>query len=79
MTTNEKIIDFLIKNDYKEDSEKGSEYRSFYKSDLYSIDVGNKEIVFISENGDFLHIPINYYALIGVLIHYRQIAIAYKF
>ena len=71
------IIDFLIKNGYKEDTEEGAEYRSFFKDGLSSIDVNSDEIVFIGEEGDWLHIPVNYYALIGALLHHRQLATNY--
>lgn len=71
------IIEFLLKNGYKEDIEKGAEYRSFFKNGLSSIDVNNDEIVFIGEEGDWLHIPANYYALIGALLHHRQMATNY--
>lgn len=73
----ERIIEFLIKNGYKEDTEKGAEYRSFYKDRLSSIDVTKDEIVFIGEEGDWLHVPVNYYALIGALLHHRQLATNY--
>lgn len=72
-----KITDFLIKNGYKEDSENGAEYKSFFKNGLSSIDVNDDEIVFIGEEGDWLHIPSNYYALIGALVHYRQMSFSY--
>lgn len=72
-----KITNFLIKNGYKEDSEKGTGYKSFHKDGLSSIDVCADEIVFIGEEGDWLHIPLNYYALIGALVHYRQLSFSY--
>lgn len=71
------IIEFLLKNRYKEDTEKGAEYRSFFKDGLSSIDINSDEIVFIGEEGDWLHIPVNYYALIGALLHHRQLATNY--
>ena len=72
-----RIIEFLTKNGYKEDSEKVAEYRSFFKDNLSSIDINKDEIVFIGEEGDWLHIPLNYYALIGVLLHHRQLGTNY--
>jgi hypothetical protein len=72
-----KVIDFLKSNGYTEDTEKGSEYRSFFKNGLSSIDVNNDEIVFIGDEGDWLHIPLNYYALIGALLHHRELASNY--
>lgn len=74
----EQIIPFLKKNGYKEESDKGGEYRSFFKGDLCAIDIGVDEIVFIDDTGDFLHLPLNYYALIGALIHFRQLSVNYK-
>jgi hypothetical protein len=73
----ERIIEFLTKNGYKEETERGAEYRSFFKDGLSSIDVNNDEIVFIGDKGDWLHIPVNYYALIGALLHHRQLATNY--
>lgn len=75
----EKVIQFLINNDYWEESEKDSGYRTFFKDDVSAIDVYPNEIVFIGEQGDFLNIPVNIYALIGALLHFRQLAIDYKF
>lgn len=72
------IIKFLALNGYVEDSEKGSVYRSFFKEGVSSIDVNDSEIVFIGESGDWLNIPMNLYALIGALIHYKEIATNYK-
>ena len=72
-----KIISFLTRNGYKEDSENVAEYRSFFKDDLCSIDINKNEIVFIGEEGDWLHIPLNYYALIGALLHHRQLGTNY--
>ena len=75
----ERIVEFLLQNRYKEDSDKKSEYRTFNKHGVSSIDVNSTEIVFIGEEGDWLHIPVNIYALIGVLLHYKQIAVDYNF
>jgi hypothetical protein len=72
-----KIIDFIKSNGYKEETEKNSEYRSFFKEGVSSIDISNDEIVLIGEQGDWLHLPINYYSLLGALIHHRQLACDY--
>jgi len=42
------------------------------------IDLSENEIVFVGDEGDWLHIPCSYYALIGACIHYSQIGIGYK-
>jgi hypothetical protein len=68
---------FLHANGWKYSSEAGSEYKHFYKDGCIGVDVSDKEIVFIGENGDFLHLPVNYYALLGALMDQRQIACDY--
>lgn len=72
-----KIIRFLKSNGYEEETEKGSDYRSFHKKNASSIDINKNEIVLIGDRGDWLHIPVNYYALLGALIHHRQLACDY--
>ena len=42
------------------------------------VEICPDEIVFVGDNGDWLHIPVNYYALIGALIHFSQLGIGYK-
>jgi hypothetical protein len=74
-----KIIEFLRLNGYTEDTEKESGYRSFYKEGVSTIDVNKNEIVLVGESGDWLQLPFNIYALIGALIHHRQIAVDYKY
>jgi hypothetical protein len=78
----EKCINFLKNNGYKRlnlEAESGSEYQSFiHKKNISDIDISENEIVFINDNGDWLHIPCNYFALIGACIHYSQIGIGYK-
>jgi len=77
-----KCIDFLENNGYKRlnlESQNGKEYISFvHKNNVSDIDISEDEIVFINDNGDWLHIPCNYFALIGACIHYSQIGIGYK-
>ncbi len=36
------------------------------------------EIVFIAEQGDFLHVPLNIYALIGAMVTYRIIPVNFS-
>lgn len=68
-----KIYDFLKLNGWKEiDGEKG-DYRSFYKKDSVGVDVGKDEIVFLNDSGDYAHIPLNYYALVGFIYVNRLI------
>lgn len=75
----EKIIQFLIANGYSKVNDYESEYQGFFKNNkLMQVDINNNEIVLLADEGDICHIPLNYFALIGMLIHYRQIAIDFK-
>lgn len=71
------VIEFLIKNGYKEDTENGNEFRSFFKDGLSGIDIDEKYISFVSDWGAWLYIPVNYYALIGALLHHRMLGTNY--
>jgi len=71
------IIDFLIANGYQEDTEPNSGYRTFYKDGVSIIDINEKEIVLVGSAGDWLHLPMNYYALLGALISNRELACNY--
>jgi len=75
----QKCKDFLLNNGYTEYISDPA-YLSFehISKSVSLIDILEEEIVFISDEGDWLHIPINYYALIGSLIHFSQIGIGYK-
>lgn len=75
------IIKFLLANGYEEipdisyEESLKPEFRFFHKSNNhYGVDVGNNEIVFLDETGDFLHLPMNKYALLGALIQLKQIS-----
>lgn len=73
-----RCISFLEANGYKKEEE-NDEYISFFRDTQSScIDISEDEIVFIGEEGDYLHIVCDIFALIGALIHYRQIAVNYK-
>jgi len=75
----DKCIRFLIANGWElEEYCAKEEFRSYSKECHYGIDISDGEIVFIDDTGDFLHLPINYYSLVGVLVHYRQISFNFK-
>ena len=79
----DKCINFLAKNGYikmYDDNDDCEEYQTMYKENenVSSIDINEDGIVFVSDEGDWLHIPCNYYALIGACIHFSQIGIGYK-
>ena len=77
MTELEKCKLFLTNNGY-ENIAVDSEYVSYHKEGVSGIDMNEDEIVFIDDSGDWLHIPLNYFALIGACIHYSQIGVGYK-
>jgi len=77
--TKKRCKQFLTENGWKHDIDNDDgDYESYYKTMYPTIDIGNDEIVFVDNNGDFLHLPINYYALIGALIECRSIDMGYK-
>ncbi len=73
-----RISKFLLDNGYKEDFDNESEMITFHKEGVSSIDFNEEEIVLIGEQGDWLHLPLSMYALLGALLHFRQLAIDYK-
>src|SRR5690554_592925 len=77
--TKERCKQFLVENGWKHDVDNDDgDYESYYKTTYPIIDIGNDEIVFVDNNGDFLHLPVNYYALIGGLIECQLIDLGYK-
>jgi hypothetical protein len=69
-----RCIIFLEQNGWKCEIDTPIEaHACYYKNGYVGVDIGADEMVFISDTGDFLHVPINYYSLIGILMEYRQI------
>jgi len=64
MDERQKIGNFLIKNGWKYDGT-DDDYLLYDCEGRASVNIGKDEIVFISDIGDFAHIPLNYYALVG--------------
>ena len=77
MSQFEKCKKFLELNEY-ETGEINEDYTSMHHNDGVCLDLSENEIVFIGEDGDFLHIPCDYYALIGALIHLKAITLEYN-
>jgi len=65
-----KIARFLRANGWKRGNKDG-DYVPFHKEGSVGIDMGEGEIVFIDDTGDFAHIPLNYYALVGFVYVHR--------
>jgi len=72
-----KCRQFLLENGWKRDNEEGEEFDSYSKPNSISIDLSDDKIVLIGDYGDFLHLDINYYTLVGAVIEYRQIGFNY--
>ena len=50
----------------------------YVKEHQVAVEFYMNELVLIDGTGDFLHIPVNYYALVGALIECKQISVNYK-
>ena len=74
MKERDRCIMFLTQNGWPCAIDDPTEqYTSFYREGYIGVDFDETEMVFVSDNGDFLHVPINYYTLVGVFMEYRQI------
>lgn len=67
MKVEQRIVALLEKHGWVRDED------TYHKEDVTSIQFTDNEIVFLSDVGDWLHVPINYYALVGVLVENRLI------
>lgn len=54
------------------------DYKSYHKKGYSGIDIDDNEIVLIGDIGDYCHLPINRYALLGALIQFRQLTPCYR-
>lgn len=70
------IIQFLELNGFKKHDRNDNAHS--WANDIIAIEITEDELVFIDDTGDFCHTPIDFFALIGVLIHYRIIPINYN-
>lgn len=68
---------FLTKNGFDISSRDG-DYISFCRSGSIGVDISYDDIVFIDDRGDFLHLPLNYYSLVGAMIEFKQLGFAYN-
>jgi hypothetical protein len=72
MNEKQKCISFLNRNGWKKEDD------VYVKNNLVAVDLtDNATIVLLDDTGDFLHIPMNYYSLLGALIDHRQIPVNY--
>lgn len=77
-----KCMEFLLLNGWTEvdDRRYTDDPVRFSNGELYGVDIAadSSEITFIADEGDFLEIPCNLFALIGALLVYRQIPVTFK-
>ena len=52
--------------------------KNHYDFEGYGIQFKDNEIVFISDEGDFMNFPINYYMLLGYMVHMSFLGIGVK-
>jgi len=69
---------FLLLNGYHQAEEDEFENcTTFVKNNLSDVQICEDEIVFLNDNGDWLHLSLSYFALIGALIEFRQLSFGY--
>jgi hypothetical protein len=73
----EKLVHFLVLNGGKRFEETITET---IHVDLhgFGIDLTEDSIIFVGDEGEFGRVPLNFYSLVGFLIHHRMIAANYK-
>jgi hypothetical protein len=69
---------FLKVNGWKYDPKTQNGCGYYLNGDHCAVDVTGDQIVLIDDSGDFLHLPINYYALVGAMLESKQITAVYK-
>ena len=78
MTQNTRCRKFLINNGWRLDPKCGGGSGAYINGEHCAVEVdGEEQIVFLDDTGDFLTVPVNYYALIGALLECRQITAGY--
>lgn len=70
---------FLLENGWNKDrdDEDAGDFNRYYKEGSIGVDISDKGIVLVCDIGDFLHLHLSYYALVGALIEYHQIGFNY--
>ena len=71
----------LILNGWHKQSVEGCHEMFVHPDNLVTVELSkeDEEMTFLDESGDFLHLPRCEYALLGALIHFKQLAVNYKF
>ena len=73
-----KCMRFLKKNGWHYQETSKGEPGVYVNELLVAVELHKDEIVLLDGHGDFLHLPMNYYALVGAMIEFRQIACNYR-
>jgi len=76
-----KCATLLILNGWHKQSVEGCHEMFVHPDNLVTVELSkeDEEMTFLDESGDFLHLPRCEYALLGALIHFKQLAVNYKF
>lgn len=72
----DRIFKFLELNGWENHGYDDDGYCLFYRQDYFSLDVSEKEVVFIDDRGDFLYLPINnhtIYTIAGYLFYFQVV------
>lgn len=77
-THTKKCLRFLRDNGWKYDPKGSGGSGAFIKDYFVAVELQKDEIIFLDDTGDFMHLPMNYYALVGALLEMRQITANYK-
>ena len=74
MTEKDRCILFLKQNGWNENEWTTDDMFSVYhKKDHYNVFIGDKELLIVEGVSIIEGLPVNYFALVGVLLEYRQI------
>ena len=74
----EKCKEFFLLNGGKFIDQDDEYYNFDFQGFGISLALDNSEIIFIDYSGDFAHINMNYYELIGFMIENRMLGVGYK-
>jgi len=77
MTQSERCKKFLRLNGWEYDQKNRGGSGAYIKGNLCAVEIDEDEIVLLDDTGDFAHLPLNYYALVGALMEMRQVCTSY--
>lgn len=72
-----KCVRFLKNNGWKYDAKAAGGAGVYIKDSLVAVELQKDNIILLDDTGDFLYLPMNYYALVGALMEFRQVSANY--